>query len=354
MTLTLATAGAPALWYLSRGSGAVSLILLSTAVVLGIVDERRWRSERWPRFTLHGLHRWVSLFAVSFLSIHILSGVLDSFAPIRLLDAVIPFAGTYRPLWLGLGALAFDILLAVTITSLLKKRIGQHTWRAVHWLSYAAWPVAVVHGLGTGSDVRTAWLLAITAACAAAVWLAVFVRIWHAPPAPRLASFGALAAVPIAALIWLPQGPLAKGWAKRAGTPTHLLAGSSVRRTAARPQLFSPPFSAYLGGSETERGGDGGGERVNLAMRLTGGAQGAADIALEGEPLRGGGISVQQSQVTLGPAADPTRYRGRVVSLENTDVVAELRDQAGNALRAHFRLVLEQGRIEGTVSVVRA
>src|SRR5581483_3550512 len=99
------------------------------AVVLGIVDERRWRSARWPRFALHGLHRWVSLFAVAFLAVHILSGVLDSFAPIRLLDAVVPFAGAYRPLWLGFGALAFDVLLTVAITSLLKRRIGQRTWR---------------------------------------------------------------------------------------------------------------------------------------------------------------------------------------------------------------------------------
>ena len=99
----------------------MSLILLSSSLVLGIVDQRRWRSERWPRFTLHGLHRWVSLFAVSFLSIHILSAVLDSFAPIRLIDAVMPFGSRYRPLWLGFGALAFDMLLAVTVTSLLRK-----------------------------------------------------------------------------------------------------------------------------------------------------------------------------------------------------------------------------------------
>lgn len=354
MTLTLATAGAPALWYLSRGSGAVALILLSTSVVLGIVDQRRWRSARWPRFTLHGLHRWVSLFAVSFLSVHILSAVLDSFAPIRLVDAVVPFAGRYRPLWLGFGALAFDILVAVAITSLLKKRIGQRNWRAVHWLSYAAWPVAVVHGLGTGSDVRAGWLLAITAACVASVWVAVFVRIWDAAPTPRLASFGALAALPIAAVIWLPQGPLAKGWARRAGTPAPLLAVSHVTPAAAQPQIFSPPFSAYLGGSETQSSSDAGGSRVDLAMRLTGGANGAADIVLEGEPLPGGGVSVRQSQVTLGPASDPTRYQGRVISLQNTVVVAEVTDQAGNTLRADFRLALEQGRVEGTVSVVPA
>jgi DMSO/TMAO reductase YedYZ heme-binding membrane subunit len=349
----LATAGAPALWYLSRGSGAVSLILLSTALVLGVVDQRRWRSERWPRFTLHGLHRWVSLFAVSFLSVHILSAVLDSFAPIRLLDAVIPFAGSYRPLWLGFGTLAFDMLLAVTITSLLKKRIGQRSWRAVHWLSYAAWPVALVHGLGTGSDVHGGWLLAVTIVCVAAVWIAVLVRVIGVAPRARLASLGALAALPIAAVVWLPQGPLAKGWARRAGTPARLLAVSDVTRPAPVRDLFPVPFSAYLGGSETDSTADSGAARVDLAMRLAGGANGAADVVLEGPRLAGGGLSVQTSRVTLGPASDPERYRGRVVSLDGSDLVAELNDRAGNPLRADFRLVLERGRVQGSVSVTQ-
>ena len=354
MTLPLAAAGAPALWYLSRSSGAVSLILLSTAVVLGIVDQRRWRSERWPRFTLHGLHRWVSLFAVSFLSVHIGSAVLDSFAPIGLLDAVIPFRGTYRPLWLGFGALAFDMLLAVTITSLLQKRIAARTWRTVHWLSYAAWPVAVVHGLGTGSDVRAGWLLAITLACAAAVWIAVFVRVMGAASGPRLVSFGALAAVPLAAVVWLPQGPLAKGWASRAGTPARLLLTRDVtRRAAAAPAQFHVPFSAYLGGTVIESSGASGVARVELVMRMTGGASAAADVVLEGTPLQSGGVSVQSSRVTLGPTSDPRRYRGRVVSLQGSNLETEATDRAGDTVRADFRLVLDQSRVQGTVSVVR-
>ncbi|HKN92944.1 MAG TPA: hypothetical protein VJU60_01320, partial [Thermoleophilaceae bacterium] len=149
------------------------------------------------------------------------------------------------------------------------------------------------------------------------------------------------------------QGPLAKGWARRAGTPARLLAVSNVTPAAqTQPDVFSPPFSAYLGGNQTESDDDSGGAHLDIALRLTGGAQGAADIVLDGQPLPGGGISVQQSQVTLGPTSDPTRYQGRVVSLENTEVVAELRDQAGNALRVDFRLALERSRVEGTVSVV--
>jgi sulfoxide reductase heme-binding subunit YedZ len=357
LTLPLAAAGTPALWYLSRGSGAVSLILLSSATVLGIVDQRRWRSARWPRFTMHGLHRWVSLFAVSFLAVHIASAVLDSFAPIRLVDALIPFIGSYRPLWLGLGALAFDLLVAVAVTSLLKKRIGQRSWRAVHWLSYVAWPVAVVHGLGTGSDVKSAWLLAITALCVSAVWVAVFVRVIVAPARPRLAGLGALAAVPLLVLVWLPQGPLAKGWARRAGTPERLLltrdvTGRSSARRSPPAERFSVPFSGYLGGSVSESTEPSGLAKIDLSMRVTGGAQAAADVVLEGPPAASGGVSVQTSRVTLGPASDPTRYSGRVVALDGGHLVADVRNRAGDSLRADFRIVLEERRVRGTVSVV--
>ena len=103
---------------------------------------------------LEAVHRNVSLLALAFLMVHILTAVMDSYAPIRLIDAVIPFTSAYRPVWLGLGAIAFDLLLAVAITSLSGAGSATAAWRATHWLAYASWPVALVHGLGTGSDAR--------------------------------------------------------------------------------------------------------------------------------------------------------------------------------------------------------
>ena len=216
-------------WYLTRASGTVSLILLTLAIVIGILSVGRVRSRRWPRFVIDGVHRSSSLMAVAFLAIHIATAVLDSFAPISLLDAVIPFAGSYRPIWLGLGAVAFDLLLAVVITSLLRQRIGHRTWQAVHWLAYGMWPIAVVHALGTGSDVQLAWLQLTCGACAIAVIAAVLWRIasgWPSHRRIRLGALGALAAVLLAMVLWLPQGPLGHDWAKRAGTPRNLLPAS--------------------------------------------------------------------------------------------------------------------------------
>jgi sulfoxide reductase heme-binding subunit YedZ len=139
---------------------------------------------------------------------------------------VIPFAGSYRPFWLGLGAIAFDLILAVTVTSLLRQRIGFGTWRAIHWLTYASWPIALLHGFGTGSDVKSAWLLLLSIACTVIVAGAVLVRVlrgWPADARLRSAAIGGAGAFSLFLALWLPGGPLGKEWARRSGTPASLL-----------------------------------------------------------------------------------------------------------------------------------
>src|SRR5947209_14717532 len=124
MTPVLAAAGPSAYWYLARGTGVVSLLLLTAIVVLGVMGPLRVAGPRWPRFAVDSLHRDLSLLVMAVLVIHIITSVLDSFAPIKLLDAVIPLTSRYRPLWIGFGALSFDLLLALTITSLVRRRLG--------------------------------------------------------------------------------------------------------------------------------------------------------------------------------------------------------------------------------------
>jgi methionine sulfoxide reductase heme-binding subunit len=236
VSVALAAAGPSAYWYLTRSSGAVALILLTLAVVLGVVDVRRWSTEHWPRFVVDSLHRNVSLLALAFLGLHILTAVLDSFTPISLVNAVIPFTGSYRPFWLGLGALSFDLMLAVIVTSLLRRRMGHSTWRAIHWLSYASWPIALLHGLGTGSDVKSTWMLAISILCLGAVIAAVLVRIaagWPEQLARRGAALGGAGIFTLGLILWLPSGPLGKEWARRSGTPSSLLGHSSSHASSA-------------------------------------------------------------------------------------------------------------------------
>ena len=117
--------GPSALWYLTRGTGAVALVLLTMSVALGVANVRRVHTERVPRFVGDAVHRSVSLLALAFLAVHILALVLDPFAPIRLIDAVVPFVSAYRPVWLGLGAIASDLLIAVAFTSVLRRAAGR-------------------------------------------------------------------------------------------------------------------------------------------------------------------------------------------------------------------------------------
>ncbi len=362
MSPLLATIGPSAYWYLARGTGAVALVLLTASVVIGILGSLRFSAGRWPRFAVDTVHRDVSLLVIVLLVVHIVTSVLDSFAPISLTAAVIPFASSYRPLWLGLGALSFDLLLALVVTSLVRRRLGYQRWRAVHWLAYASWPVAVLHGLGTGSDTKIWWMLALTAACLAAVVLAVGVRIARAGGAlgGRRIPAGALSlAIPIGLAAFTVLGPLGHGWARRAGTPADLLPKTSVpaARAAATSPKVAPAaqrpkaFSARLGGSVNQTQAPGG-AIVDLNMRLRGGARGRLRVRLGGLPVAGGGLSMTGSQVDLITNALPSALAGRVTQLQGTEFVARVRGSSGLALTLHARLRIDaqSGSVTGRLT----
>ena len=172
------------LWYVTRGAGAVTLILLSTVVVLGILGTQRVQTAGWPRFLTTALHSNLALMTLVFLALHVVTAVVDPFTNLGWAAAFIPFDSYYRTFWLGLGVISFELLLAIVATSLVRGFIGHRTWRAIHWLTYGAWPIGVVHGLGTGTDTWSAWMLGITSACVAAVGVAVLIRITLGPRDP--------------------------------------------------------------------------------------------------------------------------------------------------------------------------
>ena len=215
------------LWFATRGAGVMTLVCLTGVVILGISTSLRVTGGRSPRFVIAALHRNFALFTILLLAVHIATSVLDPFAGIRPVDAVVPFAGAYRTFWLGLGVLAAEVLLAVTVTSLLRGRIGPRVWRIIHWAAYASWPLAVVHGLGTGSDSQEPWMLGLTAACMAAVLVSLGQRllVGRLRTLPvRLASGVVAVMATYAICAWSVAGPLRPGWAVTAGTPASILA----------------------------------------------------------------------------------------------------------------------------------
>ena len=181
-----------AFWYASRATGIVALLLLTAVLVLGILVNRQGRLPGLPRFAVTGIHRNLSLLSVVFIAVHILTAVLDTYVHIPLLSAVVPFSSGYERLWLGLGAIALDLMIAMIVTSLLRGRMNRLVWRAIHLLAYASWPIAFAHSLGSSTDLQRGWLLGLAVACALVVAAAVIWRLAHAarevPRAARVAA----------------------------------------------------------------------------------------------------------------------------------------------------------------------
>ncbi len=174
---TFALATPKFVWYLMRGSGFVALVLLTLTTVLGVIGVSRWESGRWPRFVTASLHRNISLLALCFLGLHVATALIDQWVGLHWVGAVVPFVSTYRPLWIGLGVIAADLLLAVIATSLLRRHIAFAGWRFVHWGAWLMWPIAVAHAFGSGTDTTKGWGLVLTLACVGVVAAAGIYRL---------------------------------------------------------------------------------------------------------------------------------------------------------------------------------
>jgi hypothetical protein len=360
--MSLVAAGPTPFWYLTRSAGVVAMVLLTASVALGILDFSRWRSAGWPRFVTDALHRNVSMLALVMVVVHVITTVADGFAPIGFQDAIIPFLSPYRPFWLGLGALAFDVLLALTITSLMRKRLGYRTWRAVHWSAYASWPLAMFHGLGTGTDASSTWMLGLSALCLAAVVMAIGWRVAAATPrgVGRSLAASALGIAPIALIVFSAAGPLSSNWAARAGTPSNLLpatASTVAATSSAQSPSLAAPFNARLSGSlKQQASAESGLASVEMKMDMSRGASGTLDVTITGQPLEGGGVAMTQGSVSLGPSGSPNLYTGRVLGLQGSQIVAAAQNSDGSAMRLNIDVSLDQsnGSVSGTVQAQRS
>jgi sulfoxide reductase heme-binding subunit YedZ len=165
------------LWFVSRGSGLVLLVLFSVVVVLGVATRMGAAPLGWKKFTAGELHRTFSLFGIALVILHVATAIADPYVSIGWWATVLPFVSHYRTAALGAGAFAVDLAIAVVVTSLLREKLGYRAWKAVHWLAYLAWPVAFAHALTAGNDLGVAWVAGTIWASGVMVATAVLARV---------------------------------------------------------------------------------------------------------------------------------------------------------------------------------
>ena len=363
--VTTAAIGGRTFWYLTRASGLVTLVLLTATILLGVVASVGWTTERWPRFLSQDVHRNVSLLCLVFLGIHVATTVLDGYVPIGVVNVFVPFTSPYRPIYVGLGAVGLDLLLAVLITSGLRHRIGYGSWRFVHWLAYLCWPIALIHGLGSGTDTQLPAALVVEAACTAAVLAAFAWRMTtgHTLPVTRRAAAGIGAVIVTLAIAGFAViGPLRPGWSHRSGTSSALLAqlaakngggavaGSSTSAPASTGSTGSTgstptvPFTSQLTGSRSSTAPDSQGNiQVTLAMHLADTAATPLTVVLLGAQS-GGGVSLSSGTVALGP------YKGTVTGLNGGTVTGTVSTPSPWVLTISLQINQQTGALSGSVS----
>lgn len=212
----------PVDWYAARAAGLAAYLVLSAGVAAGLLLASGRGGSRWPRWALEELHRSAGLLTGALLVVHVATVAIDSWLPFSVVSLTVPFAGAFRPVWLGLGVAAAELLLALAVTNRLRDRLGRRLWRRLHYANFAVWGAATVHGLGTGTDRDAPWLLA-------AVGLAVLA---------------------VAALVWqrlrLPLAPLA-GVVAAVSVVVLALAAFPAHRRPWNPTRFSEPVRAVVG-----------------------------------------------------------------------------------------------------------
>ncbi|MEP6559894.1 MAG: ferric reductase-like transmembrane domain-containing protein [Nakamurella sp.] len=166
------------LWYSSRATGAVSLVLFTAVMVLGIATAGRAGLAGLPRAGVLRLHRTLTFTALAFLTVHIFTAIVDGYVDLSYLDVFVPFGAGFDPIWIGLAAVAVDLLVAIGITSALRRHLTPRVWRWVHLSAYAMWPLALLHGFGvSGGDGRQSWMLILDTVCIAAIVVALAYRL---------------------------------------------------------------------------------------------------------------------------------------------------------------------------------
>jgi predicted ferric reductase len=148
-------------WYAARAGGLVAFVLLTVAVAIGLLLSGRARLAAWPRFAIEEVHAFAGMLAGIFIVVHGAGLLLDDYFEFGLTDLLVPGSAPTRPLAAGLGVVAAELLAAIAITNKLRRRLPHRIWRRVHYLNFAVWLLALVHGIAVGTDSDTVWAISL-------------------------------------------------------------------------------------------------------------------------------------------------------------------------------------------------
>lgn len=183
------TSDSSAYWYMARAGGIMAYLLLWLGTCWGIMMSSKVIKGVVGTPVAYGLHEFLPLVGVVFAALHALVLLGDSYIDFAPWHLLVPFSGPYKPLWTGLGIIAFYLSVALIASFYARKIIGQKTWRALHYLTYLAFAIALIHGVMAGSDSGTAFMQAVYAITGGVSVFLLFYRLLaYAPRAPRTAS----------------------------------------------------------------------------------------------------------------------------------------------------------------------
>jgi len=340
-------------WDIARIGGFTTYGLMLASVLIGLALSMRVRSIRYPRFVTNELHRFVTLLAVVFAMIHGIAVAVDPYIKLSPVELLIPFASHYRPVWMALGVVAGYLLLAVYLSERIRPRIGYAWWRRFHSLAFVVYLLATVHGLGTGTDSRTPWAIALYVGGAIAVGSLLVYRLWPTGPVGRLRPavlIGSAIAIVVVGT-WAYRGPLAPGWATAAGgTVTRVPATAAVAHptptavpTPAVAQIILP-LQATLNGTVTQTQANGG--TIVIDAKMSGTVTGRLQASI---PVNDGSAPAPLT-LTVDPSG--ATCTGTLTSAQGGRLGGSCTLPDGRVLAISMRVGLDQsGALVGTVLV---
>lgn len=283
-------------WYAARAAGVVAYVLLTAVVLVGLTLSGRLNVKTWPKFAVTDLHRFGSLLVGVFVGLHVLTVGLDTYTPFSVTQLTVPLTSSYRPVWVALGIVSAELLIAVAVTNALRSRIPYRWWRRAHFATFLVWAGATVHGIGAGTDSKALWLstiyvVAVASVLAALVWRILAKRVGPLP----LGGIAAVAAAAGAAMT------LAVGALPHGGKAHHAVAAAP-----AVPASLTDTFS----GAITQQDG-----AAASLVSVVGTGTGSRSVAVRIDLVTADGQTIASSSLQVKDVATGSVCKGTVASI---------------------------------------